>query len=381
MEGKNLENDSKYIETRDMEPVKENTSTAFNTANVLKEIFRRKNFILKILAIFLIVGLIVALITPKEYTASTLILPQVSQEKGLGKKFGNFAAMVGLKLGESGGTEIMPTLYPVIIQSAPFQREILNTPLQLEGYDETVTLSKYLTDIKEPNPLSTVKKYTIGLPGFILSKIRGKNIESQIKVADSGIYKITALEKDQIQFLTDNLSVKFNEIEGYIQITATMEQPVAAAQLTKNAQEVLQKFIIEYNIQKAKDELSYIEDRYSEAKKDYTEKKSKLGNFKDRNQNYIFSITENRLDELTSDYDLSYNLFSQLATEAESARLKVKKDTPIFTILKPVTVPQEASAPSTSLIIFSYLFVGFLLAAFFVLFQKYYPTVKAYLKN
>lgn len=349
-----------------------------NTLDVFRELLSAKVKILKIIVIFLIIGIVLAVLSKKEYTASSIILPQVSAEKGLGSKLGGFAKLVGIKLGESGNNDIFPTLYPIIVKSTPYQKEILKTQLSFQDLKDDVSLSYYLENIRKDDILTILKKYTIGLPGKIFSSSKDKT-ESLVKLKDTTLYQINSLEKNHIDFLDDNLFVRFNDVEGYIEINAVMEEPLAAAQLAKKTQVLLQKYIIAYNIQKAKEELAYIENRLEEAKEDYYNKRATLGSYRDRNRNYISSVVDNRLEQLKTEYDLSYDVYSQLANQAETANLQVKKDTPIFTILKPVTVPIEPSAPNKLLIIFVCMVLGLFFGITLILFKLYYPVVREYL--
>ena len=54
----------------------------------------------------------------------------------------------------------------------------------------------------------------------------------------------------------------------------------------------------------------------------------------------------------------------------EQAKLQVNKDTPVFTTIKPVTIPFERSAPKRSLIIITFLFLGFVLSCGYVLVKE-----------
>jgi len=42
----------------------------------------------------------------------------------------------------------------------------------------------------------------------------------------------------------------------------------------------------------------------------------------------------------------------------EQAKIQVKKDTPVFTIIEPVTVPSEKSKPNRLMILFIWFFLG-----------------------
>jgi LPS O-antigen subunit length determinant protein (WzzB/FepE family) len=60
----------------------------------------------------------------------------------------------------------------------------------------------------------------------------------------------------------------------------------------------------------------------------------------------------------------------QLASQVEQAKLQVNKDTPVFTTIKPVTIPFERSAPKRSLIVITFLFLGFVLSCGYVLVKE-----------
>ena len=57
-----------------------------------------------------------------------------------------------------------------------------------------------------------------------------------------------------------------------------------------------------------------------------------------------------------------------------NAKLKVNKDTPVFTTIKPVSVPYEKSAPSRSIIVIVFLFLGLILSSGYILIKD--PLIK-----
>ena len=60
----------------------------------------------------------------------------------------------------------------------------------------------------------------------------------------------------------------------------------------------------------------------------------------------------------------------QLASSVEQAKLQVNKDTPVFTVIEPVTVPFERSAPKRSLIVVIWTFLGLVLSTGYVLVRE-----------
>ena len=75
-------------------------------------------------------------------------------------------------------------------------------------------------------------------------------------------------------------------------------------------------------------------------------------------------------DRLRSKYNISNSIYSEMAMQLEQAKMQVKKDTPAFTILQPVTVPNRATnSRSKTLILWT--FIGFVLGCGIVLTRDY----------
>lgn len=342
--------------------------------NLIRTFWQKRFYILKITLLFLVIGVVIAVLSTKKYMSKTIILPQVSAPQGLGKKLGGFAKLVGINIGDSGKNEIFPTLYPVIAESTPFQQQILRTNITKKN--DSLKVSEYLKNAKLKGPSDYIKEYTVGLPGKIIGLFKSDKSENLV-LTDSVLFTLTKEEKRYLEYLNKNVEVSFNEIEGYIEIYSLMPDALPAAQLTKSVQELLQDYIIELNISKAKDEVEYLEKRVIEAEETYKDIRDRFGRFRDQNKNYILSITENEYEQLRNENELAYNIYSQLATQLESAKLQVKRDTPIFTVLKPVTVPLEPAGPNKVLIIFTYLVLGFIFGCLIILFRLYWPELKS----
>jgi hypothetical protein len=138
---------------------------------LLKNLWGARKNILKITVAFTFLGLFVAIFSKNEFTASTTFVP-LAQGSKAGGSLGSLASLAGINIG--GGVnseEISPELYPQIVSSIPFQLELLNTPLTIEGQTAPVSYSDYYENIYSPGLLSTIKKYSIGLPGVLISLV------------------------------------------------------------------------------------------------------------------------------------------------------------------------------------------------------------------
>ena len=296
----------------------------------LKTIWKSKKLIINITLIFMSIGMFFAIFTPKKYTASTVIIPQSSTSNKAGGNLGGLAALAGFNIGgmDNGDSEIPPSLYPQILSSITFQKELLNTPLTIEGIQEKVTYRKYYLEVYAPGVINTLKKYTIGLPELFFKKIKQKkqvNSLNETPNPESKIFTTTSEEKELIEKLLSDISLNVNEKEGYISISSKMLEPKIASELTLRTQELLQKYIIEFKVNKSKDKLSFIQDRYFEKEKEFKEIQSKLTAFQDQNQFSNTSRAKKRLTQYQTEYDLVFDVYSDLGKQLVAQQIKVKE--------------------------------------------------------
>ena len=99
--------------------------------------------------------------------------------------------------------------------------------------------------------------------------------------------------------------------------------------------------------------------------------KKKIADYKDKNQNFSTEVAKIELKFLESEYDLAFEIYSELASNYESKKLQVKENTPVFTTLSPAVVPNEKSNLSKlSILIISFL-LGSAFSFFYILNKKY----------
>jgi len=345
----------------------ENQEDSIDIIALLQSIWTGKKLILKTVLVFMILGLFIAVLSQNEYTASTTIVPQSSSEKP-GGSIGGLAALAGINLGSVGQqSSISPTLYPQILTNISFQKELLETLITIEGQDNKITYKEYYTNVYSPSVLSSIKKYTIGLPGVLIGLLKSDEISKEESKNNDSLPQITEDDKKLIELLLEQLSMEVNDKDGYIGLSTTMPEARAAAELTQKAQELLEQYVIDFKIEKSSSELDFIKNRYQEKEQEFQKIQQKLALYTDRNQNVNSARAKMELMLLQSEYDLAYGVYSELAKQLETQELKVKEDTPIFTILQPVFVPLEKTGPKRSLILIIYTFLGFVLSIGYLL--------------
>ena len=345
----------------------ENQEDSIDIIALLQSIWTGKKLILKTVLVFMILGLFVAVFSQNEYTASTTIVPQSSSEKP-GGSLGGIAALAGINLGSVGQqSSISPTLYPQILTNISFRKELLETLITIEGQDKKITYKEYYTNVYSPSVLSSIKKYTIGLPGVLIGLLKSDKISNNEFENNHSLPQITQDDKKLIELLLEQLTMVINDKDGYISLSTTMPEARAAAELTQKTQELLEQYVIDFKIEKSSSELDFIKNRYQEKEQEFQKIQQKLALYTDRNQNVNSARAKMELMLLQSEYDLAYGVYSELAKQLETQELKVKEDTPIFTILQPVFVPLEKTGPNRALILIIYTFLGFVLSIGYLL--------------
>ena len=340
--------------------------------NLAKIFWKGRNTVIKVMLVFVFIGLCVAFLSPKEYKASSTIVPQITDPKSKLGALSGLAAMAGVSLSPVGGSELAPSTYPEIISSVPFQLELMNTLLNFKNLKQPITLFDYYTKIRFANPLF---KYTIGLPYVIMKAIRG---ESKIlrPASPDAPYQLTEKQIDVQKIMDETIDVIIDDKNGYVTIYCCLPEDYAAAQLAKSTQLLLQRYITEFKIEKAKANLDFIQQRYDEAKKKYQQAQEELARFRDRNKNVSTAMARTEQEQLTAEYSLIYGVYSELAKKMEQAKIEVKEETPVFTIIKPVSVPTEKSKPNRPYILAAFIFIGFVVGTVIVFGGDYADQIK-----
>jgi uncharacterized protein involved in exopolysaccharide biosynthesis len=353
-----------------------NSNDEIDLIQVAHTLWSGRRTIIKTMAIFAVLGVIFALTSPTEYTASTTIVPQLSDGQSRMGGLSGLAAMAGINLNMGGTSEITPTVYPEIISSVPFQLELMETPLKFKDIEQPVSLYEYYTNYSKPTLTGTVMKYTVGLPSVINKAIKGSSTDEQVTSVNKNPLQLTQKQR-RVQAKLKNLAtIEYNNKDGYVILTCHMPEALPAAQLTQSAQELLQKYITEFKIQKARANFEFIEKRYNEIKGQYEEAQNALAAFQDRNRNMSSAIAQTELIRLKDNYNLAYEVYSELAKQLEQARIQVKEDTPVFTIIKPVSVPLERSKPKRAMLLFIWVFLGTIIGIGIIFGQQYWTPFK-----
>jgi hypothetical protein len=121
---------------------------------------------------------------------------------------------------------------------------------------------------------------------------------------------------------------------------------------------------------------NYLQERIAEAEIKYKSAQSNLAAFKDRNIGSIFQSSQVSEQVLNNEVSSTFAIYNQLKGQIEQAKLELKKETPLFSVLEPISISDAPSDPKLYELILIYIGVG-ILAYMFVLLSL---IIKPFLK-
>ena len=340
------------------QPLMETEEDGIDLIAVAKTLWNGRKTILLSVGVCLLLGLVVAFTTPKEYTVTTVMVPQVNT----GGKSGlsSLASLAGFDLSSMNqSSDLSPMIYPQIVNSIPFKLELMNTPVHFEELDTAISVFDYYTTYQKTSVVNTVKKYTLGLPGVLIKMIKG---EPALLVLPSGMKnKPLQLTEDQStikKLLDEKIGLDVDTKQGYLTLSVSLSEPLVAAEIAQKAQALLQQYITQFKIEKSAAELEFIQDRYNVAKADAEGYQYGMASNLDKYKNLTSNVPQVSNTRLQTKYGIANSVYIELAKQLEQAKIQVKKDTPVFTIVEPVAIPNEKSSSGKAKILAIWLFLG-----------------------
>ena len=331
--------------------MKTNKDDEIDLIALLKTVYVARRFVIKTTILFAVLGIILAMVSPTKYTASSTFVPQLSEGQ-TNSPLGGLASLAGINLSAIMGAqpqEISPSLYPKIAESVPYRLALLDATVE----SNTSFRDYILSQSGGVAILPLLKKYTIGLPGLLLNKQTDNN-----ENLDTSLFQITEHDKDLFELLAQVVSIEVDDQEGLVFISVELADRMVAAQLAQAATDLLQSNIISFKSQSARNNLDFIESQFESKRQEFEEVQDSIAIFKDQNLNITSALYQNQLTRLESQFTVISTVFQELAGQVEQAKIQVNKDTPIFTIIEPVSVPLERSKPKRTLMVIVWTFLG-----------------------
>jgi uncharacterized protein involved in exopolysaccharide biosynthesis len=358
-----------------------------------------KKFLLYLLIpaiIFGFIGFLAAITSPKEYDAKCVMITDQVASAGSGSLAG-LAALAGVSVPTGGGSDgtLGADLYPLILSNKPFLVELSKVPMYFETEKRNITFEEYFKRSIEKNIVEKAKDFILHpIDGFrsigkksqpattitsspvIKLDTSASNNAEQFLSNETYITELTAENKKMIGILTSR--IKFNQTGKMITLSVKMPDPRLSAEATKTVLNLMIKYITKFKVSKQLENLRYLERGTAESEIKYKQAQQRLAGFKDNNYNVIFESVQSKEQQLQNEFSLAFSIYNQFVSQLEQARIQLKRDTPLFTMVEPVYIPEAVSAdPNKAIISYvsSGIFIGILLN-FLMVFRIIYRNRK-----
>ena len=337
--------------------------------DLLRKVIGIRKKIYKAAGIGLVIGVIVAISIPKQYTVEVTLSPEMGNNKGGGLS-GLAASFLGSGVSMGDGTDALnASLSADIVSSTPFLLELSNMKVPVSG-SEKISLSSYLDEESSP-----WWSYVIGFPGMVIGGVKSLFIEDEdesifLDKASQGTIELSKKESQKIESLKKKIVASVDKKTSMTSVTATFQDSKVAAVVADSVVKKLQEYIIDYRTSKSKEDCLYLEKLFKERQQEYYVAQKKYADYMDSHDNIILQSVRTEQERLQNDMSLAYQVYSQVAGQLQVARAKVQEEKPVFAIVEPAVVPLEPSGTSRKVYVLAFIFLSVCIVIFWNLFGK-----------
>ena len=336
--------------------------------DLLRKVIGIRKKIYKAAGIGLVIGVIVAISIPKQYTVEVTLSPEMGNNKEGGLS-GLAASFLGSGVTMGDGTDALnASLSADIVSSTPFLLELSAMEIPVTK-NEVMTLNTYLDE--ETSPWWS---YVIGFPGMVIGGVKSLFTEedeiASFDKTSQGAIELSKKESKKIAALKKMITASVDKKTSMTSVTATFQAPKVAAVVADSVVKKLQEYIIDYRTFKAKEDCIYLEKLFKERQQEYYAAQKKYADYLDSHDNLILQSVRAEQERLQNDMSLAYQVYSQVAGQLQVARAKVQEEKPVFAIVEPAVVPLEPSGTSRKVYVLAFIFLSVCIVIFWNLFGK-----------
>lgn len=324
----------------------ENDELEIDWMEILRKIIAIRKTLYKAAGVGVVLGIIIALSIPKQYTVTVTLSPEMGGDKAGGGLASLASSFLGGGTSSNSPDALNATLAPDIIASTPFILELFNTRVQTLDGEQDTTLVAYLDELQSP-----WWGYIIKAPGMAIGAIKSLFAEKVDTVSALNPFQLTEEEYEKVEGLRKMLTADVDKKTAMTTISVTLQDPKVTAIVADSVVTKLQQYIIDYRIKKAKEDCAYLEELYKERQQEYYKAQSKYAHYFDSNRNIAFQSVRAEQERLQNDMNLAYQVYSQVAQQLQVARAKIQEEKPVFAVVEPASIPLQPSGTSRKVIL------------------------------
>lgn len=309
-----------------------------------------------------IIGIILSFGFVREYTSSTkmVVEVEVGNEMPL-KGIQAIAGIAGYDLDQMNGGLLSPSLFPEIIYSTPFMRELLQDSIKLPGEDKEITVYGYFDEFQKPSIYVRAISSIFSLVGS------DSNVEID---SNSKFLEISRKDNKIITDFKERIYIHVDKKTNIISIAVKMQDKYVAAEVLDKLVFLLKDYLTEYRIKKSRQNFVFVQERFEESKLNYELLQEELARYLDRNRDLNSKYAQVEYERLSDKRDFAYDIYRSLASQKEQAEINLIERTPVFSELEPIRIPLKKSEPRRSYIAIGFFAFSFAITFVFILVKE-----------
>ena len=375
-----MEENKHYTNPEHRPATKDDDEPQIDWMSILRQLLAIRKKLYIAAAVGVVLGILIALSTPKQYTVSITLSP----EMGSGKSGSGLASMAASFLGGSIGSDspdaLNATLTPDIVTSTPFLMELFDARVVSQDKQIDTTFTAYLDKQK-----SSWISYVLKVPGMAIGGIKSlfsNKEQEETDTVQEGTIELNEKDAAKLGSLRKAIVTEVDKKTAITTLSVTLQDPKVTATIADSVVSKLQQYITAYRTRKAKEDCQYLEKLYKERQQEYYDAQQRYARYVDANSNVVFQSTLAERERLQNDMNLAYQVYSQVAQQLQVARAKVQEEKPVFAVVEPAVVPLNPSGTSRKVIVLGFLFLAVAFTgAWELLGKKYWQLLKEGLKQ
>lgn len=241
----------------------------------------------------------------------------------------------------------------------------------------TTTLLEYMKDYQRKPWWSHVINAPFKAIGWCVNYLT--NVEENESVLATSLDPINLPKKERrvVKFFSENIIVDVDKKTLKTEISLEMQDPKVVYAVMEAVIENLKQYMTEYRSSKSRQDVDNLTVICELRKSDYYKAQHAYANYVDSNKNVNLQSAQVERERLQQEMSLAYQVYSQVATQLEGARIQAEQAKPVFAIVQPPVVPLRKTAPSKAKMLIIFAFLAGCCAAVWALFgDQYIETIR-----
>ena len=334
-----------------------NDEMEIDLMDVLRKIISIRKTLYKAAGVGVIIGIIVYLSIPKQYTVNVTLSPEMGGSKSGNGLVGIAASFLGSGVSSGDSSDALnASLSSEIVSSTPFLLELLSIDIPAPDGNGNMVLDTYLDDQSSP-----WWNYVIGFPNMLVGGVKSLFSEGTLDTLENvgrrGTLELSQEQNTKVNVLRNSVKASIDTKTAITNVSVSLQSPKVAAVVADSVVHKLQEYITDYRTSKVKDDCAYLEKLFKERQREYYTAQKKYANYVDTHDNLVLQSVRTEQERLQNDMSLAYQIYSQVANQLQVARAKVQEEKPVFAVVEPAIVPLNPSG--MKLMIYVIVFVLF----------------------